>query len=120
MKRKTIRNHKDFYAPNQDLAVHLSWGIVKAKAAMIPGDARYGIISAKKTFKLAVDRNRAKRLVRDWISYNEDKMLPDLDYIFILRSGILETSREKGRKDLSKAFNNISKIYLKNEKDSTR
>lgn len=108
MKRKTIRNHKDFIASRDDPAVSNSYFIVKAKP-MAKLDARYGVIAPKKTFKFAVQRNRAKRLLRDWIAYNEDLMLPDKDYIFIAREAILDCSREKGRKTVADSLKKISK-----------
>ena len=72
-------------------------------------DSRYGIIASKRTFKFAVQRNRAKRLLRDWIAFNEDLMLPDMDYIFIARANILNCSRESGRAKMANALKRISK-----------
>lgn len=92
--------------------------MLKAKYAKITGDARYGLIASKKTFKLAVQRNRAKRLMRDWLAFNEDLMLPDLDYIFILHNSILECDRESGRKSVASALKKISKMHEKNAKES--
>jgi len=108
MKRKTIRNHKDFLTAPTDKMVTDSCFIVKIKTAA-KKDARYGIIAPKRTFKLAIQRNRAKRLLRDWILNSEHLMLPDMDYIFIARSAILECSREKGREQMAKALEKLSK-----------
>ena len=108
MKRKTIRNHKDFLTTQQDPVVHNYFFITKTKPAARK-DSRYGIIAAKRTFKLAVHRNRAKRLLRDWIAYNEHLMLPNMDYIFIARSAILDVPREIGRKKMANALKKISK-----------
>lgn len=110
MKRKTIRNHKDFLTAPNDLMVLSDCFILKVKPAKIAGDARYGLVVTKKTFKLAVQRNRAKRLLRDWIAFNEQFMLPDLDYIFIARSGILNSDRENGRAQVFRAFKKITKL----------
>ena len=84
--------------------------MLKVKNAKVIGDARYGIVASKKTFKLAVQRNRAKRLLRDWIAFNESLMLPDMDYIFIARPGILEADRENGRAQILQAFKKIVKL----------
>ena len=108
MKRKTIRNHKDFLTTSSDPTVISSCFIVKAKSAA-KKDARYGIIASKRTFKLAVQRNRAKRLLRDWIAFNEPLMLPDMDYIFVARTSILNCSRENGRKKIATVLKKISK-----------
>ena len=119
MKRKTIRNHNDFFVPQTDLMAVSDYFLVKAKNAKIPCDARYGIITSKKTFKLAVQRNRAKRLMRDWIAFNENLMNDNLDYIFIPRSAILGAQRQDGREKLEKALNKILKTYEQNTKKSS-
>ncbi len=108
MKRKTIRNHKDFLTTPDDMTVSGFYFIVKAKPA-VKKDSRYGLVASKRTFKLAVARNRAKRLLRDWIAYNEHLMNPDMDYIFIARPAILICSREAGRKKMAYALKKISK-----------
>ena len=76
---------------------------------MVKKDARYGVIASKRTFKLAVNRNRAKRLLRDWIADNENLMLPNMDYVFIARAAVLDCSREIGRKKMANALKKISK-----------
>jgi len=113
MKRKTIRDHKDFLISLGDFKV-VSYNLtVKAKPAKIPGDARYGVVAAKKYFKLAVDRNRAKRMLRDWIAANENLMLPELDYIFIARDPILTRKRDPGRKEMGRSLKKIARFYEK-------
>ena len=118
MKRKTIRNHKDFFVSSDDFKMTGLYFITKAKPAKIIGDARYGLIASKRTFKLAVQRNRAKRLLRDWIAFNEDLMLPDFDYVFIARFHILDCSRELGRKKMANMLKRIAKLYKKNAKSA--
>lgn len=87
--------------------------MLKAKPAKIPGDARYGIIITKKTFKSAVLRNRAKRVVRDWIAFGEDLMVPELDYVFILYPSVLKCDRESGRKTVTKSLKRVAKTFRK-------
>ena len=108
MKRKTIRNHRDFLTSPDTPVVTNRVFIAKAKPAARK-DARYGIIAAKRTFKLAVQRNRAKRVLRAWIAYNEDLMLPNMDYIFIARWMVLDFPRDKGRQKMAHAIKKISK-----------
>ncbi len=110
MKRKTIRNHRDFLTAREDPTVFADCFVAKAKSAKFTDDARFGLVATKKTFRLAVHRNRAKRLLRDWIAFNEDLMLPDMDYIFIARSPILNCNRQDGRAQMSKALKKIAKI----------
>ena len=108
MKRKTIRSHRDFLTTEKDPVVSNFYFIVKAKLAA-KKDARYGIVATKRFFKLAVHRNRAKRLLRDWIAYNEHLMLPNADYIFIARPSIFECSRESGRVKMATLLKKIAK-----------
>ena len=116
MKRKTIRDHKDFKTSLGDYKVHSYNMTVKAKNAKIPGDARYGLFATKRTFKLAVDRNRAKRMLRDWIAFNEDLMLPELDYIFVARDPILTRRRDPGRREMGYSLKKIAELYKRNAK----
>ena len=109
MKRKTIRNHRDFLTTPNDLMARADCFVVKTKTAKFANDARFGLVASKKVFKLAVHRNRAKRLLRDWIAFNENLMLPDMDYIFIARSQILDCGREDGRLQMEKALKKIAK-----------
>ena len=115
MKRKTIRNHADFILPRDCLSARSHFFILKVVPAKIPGDARYGMVVSKRVFKLAVHRNRAKRLLRDWIVYHEDLMNPNLDYVFIIEKSILESDRDNGRIVTKKALEKIAKQYAKKQ-----
>ena len=83
---------------------------------MIAGDARYGLIASKRAFKLAVLRNRAKRVIRDWIAANEKLMSPDLDYVFIIHDTVINHNRDEGRKKLARALVRILKLRKQNAK----
>ncbi len=112
MKRKTIRKHADFLTPKDGPNITLNNVVsVRIKTAKFENDARYGIIASKKLFRFAVQRNRAKRLLRDWIFHNEDLMLPQFDYVFIAGAEILTTNRENGREYIKRALTTISKKY---------
>ena len=113
MKRKTIRDHKDFKTSLGDYKVNSYNMTVKAKSAKIPGDARYGLFAPKKELKLATDRNRAKRMMRDWIAFNADLMIPELDYIFIAHAPILTRRRDSGRKEMAYSLKRIAGVYKK-------
>ena len=113
MKRKTILKHDDFITPPDSIVGRSEFFIIKTKLSKSADDPRYGIVASKRTFKSAVDRNRAKRLLRDWIAFNENLMLPALDYIFIAQSRILGASRELGRLRMYKSFEIIAKTYRK-------
>ncbi len=81
---------------------------IRMKPAAISDNARYGLVATKKTFKFAVHRNRAKRLLRDWVRFSENHMRNDMDYVFIARKPILEATREDGRAAMARAL-----VYLK-------
>jgi ribonuclease P protein component len=109
MIRDTIKNHSDFIAGENDPTARCAYFLVRAKTAKYPDDARYGLIVTKKSFKHAVDRNRAKRLIRDWIAFNENLLRNDLDYIFVIRRDILNADRESGRTAMHKALHYLNK-----------
>ena len=109
MIRDTIKNHSDFLAGENDPIARCAYFLVRAKPAKYTDDARYGLIVTKKTFKHAVDRNRAKRLMREWIRHCQDMMLSDMDYVFIARRAILDFSRDQGFEAMSKALHWIKK-----------
>jgi ribonuclease P protein component len=107
--RDTIKNHNDFLMQSTDPVARCSYFLIRAKKAKFPDDARYGITATKKTFKHAVDRNRAKRMLRDWIAFTEHMMRPEWDYVFIIRRAILEADRTSGRVAMKKALNYLRK-----------
>ena len=49
---------------------------------------RAGVVVSKRTFRRAVDRNRAKRLLREAFRLNRHWFAPDVDVILIARAGI--------------------------------
>jgi ribonuclease P protein component len=109
MIRDTIKKHEDFAADDNDPTARCAYFLVRKKPAKIENDARYGLIVTKKTFKHAVDRNRAKRLLRDWICFNEKMLQHDSDYVFVARRDILGASREEGRVAMKKALHFLKK-----------
>ncbi len=65
------------------------------------GFPRAGFIASKKVSKRAVDRNRAKRLMREVFRLNKHKLKP-FDIIFIARKGIL-----------GKKYSDVERDFLK-------
>ena len=116
MRRDTIKNHSDFFTLPKYPSARNDIFILKTKPAKNPGLGRFGLVVTKKTFKLAVDRNRAKRLLRDWIGFYERFMLPDVDYIFIAKHEILDADRHTGHKNMRNTLQKIAKMYETNEK----
>ncbi len=115
MIRDTIKKHADFVARENDPVARCAYFLVRAKKAKFPNDARYGMIVTKKTFKHAVDRNRAKRMMRDWIAFNEHMMRPEWDYVFIIRRDIANADRLSGRVAMRKALHYLRKQEINEE-----
>lgn len=113
MIRDTIKNHKDFAVEDSDPTAKCHLFIIRMKPAKFPDDPRYGLIVTKKMFKHAVDRNRAKRLLRDWIAHSEKMLCPEWDYIFVVRRDILNATRKDGRTAMKKALHYLRKEYGK-------
>ncbi len=109
MKNKKTLNHREFHTAPDAPTVINGFFIMKIKPARIPGFSRFGVASPKKTFKLAIHRNRARRLLRDWIAFNKDFFSGDYDYIFIARAQTLNCNRETGRKLVYDAIKKMAK-----------
>lgn len=109
--RDTIKKHSDFHMTEDDPSARSEFFVVRARKTVFPGDARVGFTVTKRTFKLAVERNRAKRLMRDWVRFCDDLMVPEFDYVFIARPSILIATRDMGRIAMTKALRHILKKY---------
>ena len=109
--RDTIKKHSDFLMSPYDPSARSEFFIVRAKKTAFLGNARVGFTATKHTFKLATDRNRAKRLMRDWVRFCEDLMVPEFDYVFIARAPILTATRDMGRDAMARALKHILKKY---------
>ena len=107
--RDTIKNHKDFIMTDENPTAKSAFFFVRMKPCITPEKPRYGVTATKKTFKLAVHRNRAKRLLREWVRFNEKYMRPDMDYVFIARHPILNATREYGRDAMARALKYLEK-----------
>jgi ribonuclease P protein component len=70
--------------------------------------ARLGLAVAKKQLKLAVSRNRFKRLTRESFRQHLD-IIKDLDIVVIARSGALRKSNKELLELLSKNWQILSK-----------
>ncbi|MDE6477898.1 MAG: ribonuclease P protein component [Alphaproteobacteria bacterium] len=92
-----------------DLSARCAGFLIRARATRFPGDARYGLVATKKTFRHAVDRNRAKRMLRVWIRHNESWLDDDRDYVFIARPSILTWGRTDGQVAMKKALRYLRK-----------
>jgi len=114
--RDTIKKYQDFKTADTDPSARSAYFMIRAKSAKFPDDPRVGFVAAKRTFRFAVDRNRAKRLLRDWVRFNEGLMQAEYDYIFIAYANILTATREDGRNAMAKALRYIATEHDKNVK----
>jgi ribonuclease P protein component len=94
--RQTIKKHSDFLFPRDAASYRSPYFTMRARPTKWDRDARFGIVAAKKVLKLAIARNRAKRLIRAWLNECADELNPNLDYVFIVRADILNASKTDG------------------------
>lgn len=109
--RKTIKKHSDFMMPDDGPVARSPYFLIRAGATRFPDGARFGITATKRTFRHAVDRNRAKRKLRDWIRFNDKYLLDNLDYVFIARGAIIDATRPDGRASMGRALRYIKREY---------
>lgn len=109
--RNTLKRRKDFVEIGKQTEAFVSdFFIMRTRPTLFEGDARFGITATKKTFeKSAIKRNRARRLLREWIRLNNDKLNPDLDYVFIARHMILDSTLKSGLKQMERAIKHSNK-----------
>ncbi len=102
----TYREHKQVF-DNTCKKVLSKYFVVLSKNNEIE-ICRLGIVAAKKHFKLAVDRNRLKRLIRESFRHNQNE-LPPRDFVVIARSGVLLETNKTLRIDLDKLWLKLGK-----------
>ncbi len=61
---------------------------------------RAGVVASKRTFRRAVDRARAKRLLREAFRLNRDALTPHVDCVLVARRAILQVNRPEVERDL--------------------
>ncbi len=63
---------------------------------------RVGVIASKRTFRRAVDRARAKRLLREAFRLSRGMLADDVDLVLVARRRILEATCRDVRRELVK------------------
>ncbi|RIY33551.1 ribonuclease P protein component [Psittacicella gerlachiana] len=75
-------------------------------------ESRLGMIIAKKNIKLAHDRNRVRRIVREYFRLNQHKYLP-VDILFFARSHITSIDNAQLFAELDKSFKTLHDFITK-------
>ncbi len=73
------------------------------------GHARIGLVFSKKNLKLAVQRNRIKRQVRESFRHQTD--LPGVDIVILGRQGLVNLDNPSVRKALDDLWRRLKKKY---------
>lgn len=73
------------------------------------GHARIGLIFSKKNLKLAVQRNRIKRQVRE--SFRQQHRLPEMDIIVLARQGLKDLDNQAVQKAMTDLWRRLNKKY---------
>ncbi len=61
---------------------------------------RVAVVASKRTFRRAVDRNRARRLMREAFRLNRDYLVASIDVVLIGRRRLLDVKRQAVERDL--------------------
>jgi len=82
----------------------------------LPNDSsksnRLGLAIAKKRVKLAVQRNRIKRIIRESFRLNQHN-LPPIDMVVMVKSGIDKLDNQEINQQLSKIWRKINQRHKK-------
>jgi ribonuclease P protein component len=73
---------------------------------------RLGLVIAKKNVKLAVQRNRIKRIIRDNFRLNHEN-IPNTDMVILARKGLAELSNQELNELLNKQWQRLKKKHQK-------
>ena len=103
---KTVFDSPDFKIFNKNLLILASENSQQKKS-------RLGLVVAKKHIKLAVKRNKLKRIFRESFRCNQFHLL-NLDIILIVRNDISEISNLTLNDDLNKMWKKL--LYFQSKK----
>ena len=65
---------------------------------------RFGVVVSTKISKKAVDRNKVKRMVKEAIRENLDKIKDGFDAVILAKKGLLEIDKKDLNKELEEAL----------------
>ena len=103
-----IKKTKDFsLIYNKSKKMHTKYAIIFIKEN-INNEQRFGFVASKKTGN-AVQRNRIKRIFKEFVKTHKDKFKKNTDYIFVGKSILKENIKTLKYKDIEKDINKVIK-----------
>ena len=103
-----IKKTKDFsLIYNKSKKMHTKYAIIFIKEN-INNEQRFGFVASKKTGN-AVQRNRIKRIFKEFVKTHKDKFKKNTDYIFVGKSILKENIKTLKYKDIEKDISNVIK-----------
>ena len=103
-----IKKTKDFsLIYNKSKKMHTKYAIIFIKEN-INNEQRFGFVASKKTGN-AVQRNRIKRIFKEFVKTHKDKFKKNTDYIFVGKSILKENIKTLKYKDIEKDLSKVIK-----------
>ena len=103
-----IKKSKDFsLIYNKSQKMHTKYAISFIKEN-VNNEQRFGFVASKKTGN-AVQRNRIKRIFKEFVKIHKDKFKKNTDYIFVGKSVLKEKIKSLKYKDIEKDINKVIK-----------
>ena len=107
-----IKKSKDFsLIYNKSQKMHTKYAIIFIKEKM-NNEQRFGFVASKKTGN-AVQRNRIKRLFKEFVKTHKNKFRENTDYIFVGKSILKENIKKLKYKDIEKDIIKVIKQWKK-------
>ena len=101
-----IKKSKDFsLIYNKSKKMHTKYAIIFIREN---NKQRFGFVASKKTGN-AVQRNRIKRIFKEFVKIHKDKFKKNTDYIFVGKSVLKEKIKKLKYKDIEKDINKVIK-----------
>ena len=101
-----IKKSKDFsLIYNKSQKMHTKYAIIFIREN---NKQRFGFVASKKTGN-AVQRNRIRRIFREFVKIHKDKFKKNTDYIFVGKSVLKEKIKKLKYKDIEKDINKVIK-----------
>ena len=107
-----IKKSKDFsLIYNKSQKMHTKYAIIFIKENL-KKEQRFGFVASKKTGN-AVQRNRIKRLFKEFVKTHKNKFRENTDYVFVGKSVLKENIKNLKYKDIEKDIIKVIKQWKK-------